>query len=192
MEHDDNVIASDDYESFAYQWNDDEEPGKIPPMIATETDEEVISITDFNRSTFDDFKEIALTCFTEIDFKEELVTTIALLHIGATLASGALIIDKNDYIIVQCLCTMTALQGLGYGSKLLLFLQNTYMSKPIHLLATKQAVVFYKKYSFQSKNRSPKCECDKGGGLKHLVCVNKRRLCHESAVSAKRRFISGH
>ena len=54
------------------------------------------TITDFNSSTFDNFKEIALTCFTQIDFKEELVTTIALLHVGTTLASGALIIDKND------------------------------------------------------------------------------------------------
>ena len=192
MEHDEDVITNDDYESFAYQMDDDEEPIAIPPIIAAEIDGEVLSITDFNCSTFDSFKEIALTCFTQIDFKEELVTTIALLHVGTTLASGALIIDKHDYLIVQCLCTRTALHGLGYGSKLLLFLQETYESKPIHLLATSQSVEFYKKYNFESKYRSPKCECDRGGGLKHLVCVNKRRICHESTNSVKRRFRTGH
>ena len=133
------------------------------------------------------FKDIADPCFTIVDYNELHVNFFATVYVGGTLISGALIIDnKSDYIEVHCLCTKDSLQGLGYGSKLVQSLQHFYCNKAIHVLATSDAVDFYKKYQFETKNRTTKCCCERNE-LKHLVWKNSQMPSPSTDAIAKRR-----
>ena len=134
-----------------------------------------VSVSEsLNINHLEEFKEMAEKCFTTVDFNEMAVTSIAAVRRNGRLMSGALIIDLDyEHITLHCFCTREAMQNIGFGAELLMFIQLEFAHKDIHVNSTIGAVEFYSKYGFELKNRSNKC-CERNE-LKHMIWKNESR-----------------